>query len=137
MRFKNRPQLPGAGRTRAGHHHGSDTPTSPKAIYVLKSAKCNEIMPSVYLVKDYNATLIFFPAWTVGKRHLILENSIGTMTIENEAFKTIQMIVSVTLIILSLGPVLSIYLFKWINTSLHPYYVIIEEEVKAEKGCGC
>ena len=49
MRFKKSPQLPGAGRTRAGHHHGSDTPTSPRAIYVLKSAKCNEIMPSVYL----------------------------------------------------------------------------------------
>ena len=31
-----------------GHHHGSDTPTSPRAVYVLKSAKCNEIMPSVY-----------------------------------------------------------------------------------------
>ena len=38
MRFKNSSQLPGAGRTRARHHHGSDTPTSPKAIYVLKSA---------------------------------------------------------------------------------------------------
>ena len=38
MRFKNSPQLPGAGRTRAWHHHGSDTPTSPRAIYVLKSA---------------------------------------------------------------------------------------------------
>ena len=32
MRFKKRPQLPGAGRTRAGHHHGSHTPTSPGAI---------------------------------------------------------------------------------------------------------
>ena len=50
MRFKYGPQLPGAGRTWAGHHHGSDTPTSPRAIYVLKSAKCNEIMPSVYVV---------------------------------------------------------------------------------------
>ena len=32
MRFKKRPQLPGAGRARAGHHHGSHTPTSPGAI---------------------------------------------------------------------------------------------------------
>ena len=32
MRFKIRPQLPGAGRTRVGHHHGSHTPTSPEAI---------------------------------------------------------------------------------------------------------
>ena len=30
------------------HHHGSDTPTSSRAIYVLKSAKCNDIMPSVH-----------------------------------------------------------------------------------------
>ena len=26
MRFNNGPQLPGAGRTRAEHHHGSHTP---------------------------------------------------------------------------------------------------------------
>ena len=36
MRFKKRPQLPGAGRTRAGHHHGSHTPTSPGAILLVK-----------------------------------------------------------------------------------------------------
>ena len=39
MRFKKSPQLPGAGRTSMWHYHGSDTPTSPRAIYVLKSAK--------------------------------------------------------------------------------------------------
>ena len=39
MRFKKSHQLPGAGRSRAWHHHGSDMPTSPMAIYVLKSAK--------------------------------------------------------------------------------------------------
>ena len=38
MRFKIRPQLPGAGRTRAGHHHGSHTPTSPEAILLGKIA---------------------------------------------------------------------------------------------------
>ena len=32
MRFKKNPQLPGARRTRAWHHHGSDTPTSARAI---------------------------------------------------------------------------------------------------------
>ena len=53
LRFKKSPQLPGAGRTRAGHHHGSDMPTSPGAIYVLKLAKCNEIMPSVYLLNTW------------------------------------------------------------------------------------
>ena len=36
MRFKKRPQLPGAGRIRAWHHHGSHTPTSPGAILLGK-----------------------------------------------------------------------------------------------------
>ena len=38
MRFKKRPQLPGAGRTRAGHPHGSHTPTSPEAVLLGKMA---------------------------------------------------------------------------------------------------
>ena len=38
MRFKKSPQLPGAGRTRAGHHHGSHTATSPGAILLSKMA---------------------------------------------------------------------------------------------------
>ena len=38
MRFKKRPQLPGAGSARAGHHHGSHTPTSPGAILLGKMA---------------------------------------------------------------------------------------------------
>jgi hypothetical protein len=38
MRFKNGPQLPGAGRTRAGHHHGSHTPTSPGTVLLGKMA---------------------------------------------------------------------------------------------------
>ena len=38
MRFKNGPQLPGAGRTRAGHHHGSHSPTSPATILLGKMA---------------------------------------------------------------------------------------------------
>ena len=32
MRLKKSPQLPGAGRSRTWHHHGSDTPTSHRAI---------------------------------------------------------------------------------------------------------
>ena len=37
---KKSPRLPGAGRSKAWwHHHGSDMPTSPRVIYVLKSAK--------------------------------------------------------------------------------------------------
>ena len=38
MRFKKSPQLPGAGRTRTWHHHGSHTPTSPGAILLSKMA---------------------------------------------------------------------------------------------------
>ena len=38
MRFKNGPQLPGAGRIRAGHHHGSHMPTSPGTISLGKMA---------------------------------------------------------------------------------------------------
>ena len=38
MRFKKWPQLPGVGRTRAGHHHGSHTPTSPEAVLLGKIA---------------------------------------------------------------------------------------------------
>ena len=38
MRFEKSPHLPGAGRTRAGHYHGSHTPTSPEAILLGKMA---------------------------------------------------------------------------------------------------
>ena len=38
MRFKKSPQLPGARRTWAGHHHGSHTPTSTGAILLSKMA---------------------------------------------------------------------------------------------------
>ena len=62
MRFKKSPQLPGAGRTRAGHHHGSHTPTSPGAILLSKMAcqpkhfgrQCNlylEFGPSLLLLE--------------------------------------------------------------------------------------
>ena len=45
MRFKKSPQLPGAGRTKEWHYHGSDTPTSSRAIYVLKSTNVHDILP--------------------------------------------------------------------------------------------
>ena len=38
MRFKISPQLPGAVRSRAAHHLGSHTPTSPRAILLSKMA---------------------------------------------------------------------------------------------------
>ena len=58
MRFKNSPQLPGAQRTRAGHHHGSDTPTSPRAIYVLKSANGGLFYTPLYLVSCHTFRLM-------------------------------------------------------------------------------
>ena len=44
MRFKKSPQLPGAGRTRAWHHHGSHThQTNPPAVQPLeKTPKINK-----------------------------------------------------------------------------------------------
>ena len=38
MRFKKRSQLPGAGRTRAGHHHGSRPTASFEAFLLGKLA---------------------------------------------------------------------------------------------------
>jgi hypothetical protein len=65
MRFKKKSsdlrksyQLPGAGRTRAWHHHRSDMPTSPiRAIYVLKSAKGRNIFWGVYICYLLSNTL--------------------------------------------------------------------------------
>ena len=54
MRFKNGPQLPGAGRTGAGHHHGSHTPTSTGTVLLDKMAYhtkqiCQQCMYQVLL----------------------------------------------------------------------------------------
>jgi hypothetical protein len=46
MRLENSPQLPGAGR----HHHGNDTPTSTRAIYVLKSANSKLFYTPLYFL---------------------------------------------------------------------------------------
>ena len=58
MRFRKSPQLPGAGRTREWHHHGSHTPTSPGAILPSKLGKMarravtpNKSAGSVYLLQ--------------------------------------------------------------------------------------
>ena len=53
MRFKKRLQQPGARRTTAWHHHGSDRPTSARAVLhhkdpngpnILKGSVCTQIM---------------------------------------------------------------------------------------------
>ena len=52
--------------------------------------------------------------------------------IENEAFLTIWITLSVTAMSFVLGPILSCYLFKLVNTSMHPCYEIIEDDIKTE-----
>ena len=75
MRFKKRPQLPGAGRTRVGHHHGSHMPTSPEAVLLGKSPQTPNIsVPSVcippkskILVQENNLVHIFQRPFTQGR----------------------------------------------------------------------
>ena len=54
MRFKKSPQLPGGGRTGAWHYHGSDMPTSPRAVYVLKSANGGLFYTPLYYPSEEN-----------------------------------------------------------------------------------
>ena len=79
-------------------------------------------------------TLIsYILAWTVSKRHWLLKESIGTMALENEAYKTIWVTLIVALFLLIVGPILACKLYKKIITTLHPSYQIVEEEIKTEK----
>ena len=57
MRFKYGPQLPGAGRTWAGHHHGNHTPTSTGAIFLVKWHVNQNILAASVLL-DKQDTLI-------------------------------------------------------------------------------
>ena len=45
MRFKKRPQLPGAGRTKAWHHHGSDKRTSNISTTPLRQWGFRQCLP--------------------------------------------------------------------------------------------
>ena len=72
MRFKNLPQLPGAGRTRAGHHHGSHTPTSPVAILLGKMAhhtkqirrECTTLIIQLFQKpQEYNVHFSVYSTW--------------------------------------------------------------------------
>ena len=49
MRFKKSPQLPGAGRIRAGHHHGSDMPNSLRAISKRPKHFWGSVCKHIYL----------------------------------------------------------------------------------------
>ena len=59
MRFEKSPQRIGAWMTRAWHYHGSDTPTSPMAIFVLKSANANNVMPSLIMFFFFEKSIFF------------------------------------------------------------------------------
>ena len=72
-------------------------------------------------------------ALTVTKRHWLLEESIGAMDIENQAFKTVWITLSIAIVSLIVGPILSCIMFKWINGSLHPYIEILSEQIKEKK----
>ena len=56
MRFKKSPQLLGAGRTRAWHHHGSHTPTSPGVILLGKMAYHTKQIRRKCMYNDFACT---------------------------------------------------------------------------------
>jgi len=86
-----------------------------------------------FLFQILHLTPMLYLAYTVTKRQWILEDSIGTMDIENEAFATIWITIIVSLSIFLIGPILSCLLFKWANSKLNPCFGIITEEVKKEE----
>ena len=68
---------------------------------------------------------------------MILKESIDTLAIEDEAFSTIWTIISVAVCSFVFVPILSTCLFKRVNSTLHPCYEIVKEEVEKEKKCCC
>ena len=109
MRFKNWPQLPGAGRTRAGHHHGSHTPTPVEAILLGKMAhhtkqirrECMYIFckPSIYFgcahtclsMVKYAILLIKFSLLTMNKIYGMCTKDIECFQNWLSVFKNIWM----------------------------------------------
>ena len=55
------------------------------------------------------------------------------MDIENQAFKTVWITLSIAIVSLIVGPILSCIMFKWINGSLHPYIEILADQIKEQK----
>ena len=72
-------------------------------------------------------------AFTATQRHQLLEQSIGTMDIENLALQQLWITLSVGIVSLIFGSILSCIMFKWINGSLHPYIEIIADQIKEVK----
>ena len=75
----------------------------------------------------------FVLAFTVTQRHWLLEESIGAMDIENQAFKSLWITLSVGIVSFIFGSILSYIMFKWINGSLHPYIEILADQIKEKK----
>ena len=99
------------------------------SIHEIKGVNFNDSVcfhPNPYLI-------LFFLAVTVTKRHWLLEESIGTMKMENEAFQTIWIVFSVTLTMFIVGPILLCSFFKKITTSFHLCHDIIAKEIEKEK----
>ena len=73
MRFKESPQLPGAGRTRAWHHHGCHTPTSPGSILLCTYLAMSHqtFPPPVYPERGQKQT--FFDPFSPHLDHVVIE----------------------------------------------------------------
>ena len=66
-------------------------------------------------------------------RQRILEESIGALEMENEAYHNVFTIIFACLLIFIIGPIISSFFFKKINTSFHLCQQLIAEEMKKEK----
>ena len=78
-------------------------------------------------------TTSFVLALTVTQRHWLLQESIGAMDIENQAFKTLWITLLVGIVSIIFGSILSCIMFTWINGSLHPYIEILADQIKEQK----
>ena len=90
--------------------------------------------------KSLKSTFCFnISAVKVTQRHLLLKGSIGTLGIEDEAMATIRTIIGLAVPFFIIGPILMSFMFKWLNSSRHPCWAIIEDEVAKEnhKRCCC
>ena len=76
---------------------------------------------------------IFCLVLTVTRRHWLLEESIGAMEIENQAFQQLWIILLFGAFSLIFGSILSCSMFSWINSSLHPYIEILSDQIKEQK----
>ena len=95
------------------------------------------------MISDHKIIKVYFffniSAAKVTQRHLLLMGSIGTLGIEDEAMATIWKIIGLAVPFFIIGPILMSYLFQWLNSSGHPCWAIIEDEVAKEnnKRCCC